>query len=306
MRPSIRQLEYAVALAEHGHFGRAARACAVSQPALSAQIQALEQVLGVRLFERSRRGVRPTAAGQRVVERAREALRVLDDLDETAALAREPLSGPLRLGVIPTVAPYLLPGWLPHVRAAFPRLRPFLHEERTPRLVAQLAAGQLDLLLLALPIPRPDFETCTIAREPFWLALPAQHRLAKRRGPVAESELASEPVLLLEDGHCLRDQALAVCREAGAGESEEVRATSLSTLVQMVASGLGVTLLPASALDVEVRGRRELAVRPFQRPAPSRELGLVWRRASQRGEEFRQLAAVLRRHTPRGLTPVAG
>jgi LysR family hydrogen peroxide-inducible transcriptional activator len=302
VRPSVRQLEYAVALAEQAHFGRAARACAVSQPALSAQIQALEQVLGVRLFERSRRGVRLKPAGERVVQRAREALRALDELGEAAAQAREPLSGPLHLGVIPTVAPYLLPGWLPHVRAAWPRLRLFLHEERTPRLVAQLAAGELDVLLLALPIARADFESCPIAREPFWLATPAGHRLARGRGgPVAEAELAGEPVLLLEDGHCLRDQALAVCRGAGAGESEEVRAASLSTLVQMVAGGLGVTLLPASALEVEARGRQELAVRPFRAPAPSRELGLVWRRASQRGEEFRLLAALLRRHVPRGV-----
>jgi LysR family hydrogen peroxide-inducible transcriptional activator len=299
MRPSVRQLEYAVAVAEARHFGRAARACAVSQPALSAQIQALEQLLGVRLFERSRRGVSLTPAGERVVARARDALRALDGLTEAAALAREPLCGPLHLGVIPTVAPYLLPRWLPHVRTAWPKLRLFLREERTARLLAQLAAGELDLLLLALPVSRPELESFSIAREPFVLAAPAGHPLARGRRPLAQSELAGQPVLLLEDGHCLRDQALAVCQQSGAGVSEDVRATSLPTLVQMVASGLGVTLLPVSAAEVEARGRAELAVRAFRPPLPSRELGLVWRRASPRAAEFRMLGELLRRHVPR-------
>jgi LysR family hydrogen peroxide-inducible transcriptional activator len=295
MRPSVRQLEYAVALAEQRHFGRAARACAVTQPALSAQIQALEELLGVRLFERSRRGVTPTPAGARVLERAREALRTLDGVGEAAALAREPLSGPLRLGVIPTIAPYLLPRWLPRVREAWPKLRPYLHEDRTARLVAQLAAGELDLLLLALPIANPAFESLSIAREPFVLAAPAGHPLVRGRRPLAQAELAGAPILLLDDGHCLRDQALAVCGQARAAASDEVRAASLSTLVQMVASGLGVTLLPLSAVDVEVRDRAELAVRAFQKPPPSRELGLVWRRASPQAEEFRLLGELLRR-----------
>lgn len=299
MRPSIRQLEYAVALADALHFGRAARACHVTQPALSAQIQALEGDLGVLLFERSRRGVRVTRAGSGVIARARDVLRGLDALVESAREARAPLCGPLHLGVIPTVAPYLLPGWLPRVREAHPALRLFLHEDRTATLVERLRQGELDLLLLALPLDDPAIETLPIFREPFVLAAPRGHPLAGGRGTLRESDLAREPVLLLADGHCLREQALAVCRQAGARESQEVRAASLSTLVQMVAGGLGVTLLPASAVAVEARGREEIAIRPFRAPGPSREIGLAWRRSSRRGEEFRLLGALLSRPAAR-------
>src|SRR5262245_41941177 len=293
IRPSVRHLEYAVALADALHLGRAARARSVTQPALSAQIRALEELLEVRLFERSRRGVRVTRAGAAVIERAREILRSLDELVQAARAEREPLVGSLHLGVIPTVAPYLLPRWLPRVRAEWPRLRLFLHEDRTASLVAGLVEGRLDLLLLALPLRRPDIETLPIFAEPFLLAVPRAHALARSRAPVPESALAQGPVLLLEDGHCLRDQALAVCDEAGAREAEDVRAASLSTLVQMVAGGLGVTLLPASAVATEIRGRA-VAVRPFRPPAPSREIGLAWRRTSPRGDEFRRLGAFLR------------
>ena len=299
MRPSIRQLEYAVALADALHFGRAARACHVTQPALSSQIQALEEGLGVRLFERSRRGVRLTRAGRGVIAGARDVLARLDALVEAACEARAPLCGPLHLGVIPTVAPYLLPGWLPRVREAHPELRLFLHEDRTASLLERLRAGELDLLLLALPLDEPDVETLPIFREPFVLATPRGHPLARGSGTLRESDLAHEPVLLLADGHCLRDQALAVCRQAGARESQEVRAASLSTLVQMVAGGLGVTLLPASAVPVEARGREEIAIRPFRAPGPSREIGLAWRRSSGRGEEFRLLGALLSRPAAR-------
>ena len=292
-RPSVRQLEYAVALADALHFGRAARACAITQPALSAQIRALEELLELRLFERSRRSVRVTRAGTTLIQQARELLRGLDELVETAREAREPLSGPLHLGVIPTVAPYLLPQWLPRVRAAWPRLRLFLHEDRTARLLAALGEGRLDLLLLALPVARTDVEEFPILDEPFVLAAPRGHPLVKGRARVSEAALAQEPVLLLEDGHCLRDQALAVCQQAGARESETMRAASLGTLVQMVAGGLGVTLLPASAVATEARARA-VEVRPFRAPAPGRRIGLVWRCSSPRGEEFRALGALLR------------
>ncbi len=298
MRPSLRQLEYAVSVADAGHFGRAARACHVTQPALSSQIGALEEDLGVRLFERSRRGTTLTPVGRWVVARARAVLAGVDELVEVAGGSREPLSGPLHLGVIPTVAPYLLPRWLPLVRRAHPELVLYLHEDQTAKLVAALAEGRLDVLLLALPIARRDVETRPIFREPFLLAAPRDHRLARGRGGVRQQELDGEPVLLLEDGHCLRDQALDVCRRAGARESEQVRATSLTTLVQMVAGGLGVTLLPASAVAAEIRGR-EVTVRPFRAPAPSREIGLAWRRTSARAEEFALLGDLLRRHTPK-------
>jgi LysR family hydrogen peroxide-inducible transcriptional activator len=294
-RPSLRQLEYLVALGDAGHFGRAARTCAVTQPALSAQILALEGELGVRLFERSRRGVTPTPAGARVLERARAALRTLDELLEAAQASREPLTGPLQLGVIPTVAPYLLPARLPAVRAAFPNLRLYLREERTEPSLARLREGALDLLLLALPVEGDDLESLLLLEEPFLLAAPTGHPLvSRRRRRVRQQDLAREEVLLLEDGHCLRDQALDVCRQAGAREAEGVRASSLGTLVQMVANGLGVTLLPAMAVQTEVARGDGIEVRSFAPPVPRRSIGLVWRRASGRRAEFEALAAQLR------------
>lgn len=299
MRPSIRQLEYAVALADAGHFGRAARACHITQPALSAQIQALEQELGVRLFERSRRGTNLTPTGRWVTARARALLDGIDELCDVARGAREPLSGPLRMGVIPTVAPYLLPAWLPHVRKRWPKLRLILREDRTERIVDQLVDAELDLLLLALPIERSDVEAFSIFREPFVLVAPRDHPLGRGRGPVTQADLAEHDVLLLEDGHCLRDQALTVCRDAGARESGALRATSLTTLVQMVIGGLGITLLPASALDVQLRGDPQVVVRRFRAPVPGREIGLLWRRTSPRGEEFSALGRLLKAHAPK-------
>ncbi len=293
-------------MADARHFGRAARACAVTQPALSAQIQSLEAELGVVLFERSRRGVRLTPAGERVIERARAALRALDEVSDAARGAAEPLCGPLHLGVIPTLAPYLLPRWLPVVRRKHPRLQLFLHEDQTSRLVQQLLAGELELLLLALPVDGAGIDVLPLFDEPFLLAVPAGHPLARDRArPVREAELARESVLLLEDGHCLREQALAVCRHAGAREAEQVRAASLTTLVQMVANGLGVTLLPESAVAVEARGARDLAVLPFRAPAPARRIGLAWRRGSPRSAEFRLLGALMPGLDPR-LRPSAG
>jgi LysR family hydrogen peroxide-inducible transcriptional activator len=295
-----------VAVADQRHFGRAARACAISQPALSSQIQLAEGDLGVRLFERSRRGVIVTRAGEPVVARAREALRALDAV-AAAARERGPLAGPLQLGVIPTVAPWFLPPWLPKVRAAHPELRVFLHEDQTARIVERLRQGELDLLLLALPIDGADLEALPLLDEPFWLAVPEGHRLARGgRRRVAEAELEDEVVLLLEDGHCLRDQALSVCRFAGARESSEVRASSLATLIQMVASGLGVTLLPESAAATEVRPSDGIVLRRFRDPEPTRTIGLVWRKASDRGEAFTQLGAELRAASPLGPTRPPG
>jgi LysR family hydrogen peroxide-inducible transcriptional activator len=298
VRPSIRHLEYAVAVADARHFGRAARACHVTQPALSAQIQSFEELLGVQLFERSRRGVTPTPVGRWVVARARAILEGLDELADVASGAREPLTGPLQMGVIPTVAPYLLPAWLPHVRKAWPRLRLFLHEGQTETIVEQLVDARLDVLLLALPVNRPDVVSYTIFREPFVLIAPRDHPLGRRRTRVREDELAEHAVLLLEDGHCLRDQALSVCRRVGARETSAIRATSLTTLVQMVIGGLGVTLVPASAVDDDLRGRGEIAIRRFQAPVPGRDIGLLWRRTSPRGEEFEMLGRLLAKHAP--------
>lgn len=292
-RPTLRQLEGLVAIAEHGSFRRAATALGISQPALSAQIQQVEALLSVQVFERDRRAVLVTPAGEEVISRARLALAAIDEVAAAARRRAEPLVGPLRLGVIPTVAPYWLPALLPAVRAKYPRLELVLREDQTVRLLGQLAAGQLDLALLALPVPG-DYTTAPIARETFVFAALRTSALLKKRGRLTEADLDGERVLLLEDGHCLRDQALAVCERGGAVESMEVRATSLPTLEQMVAGGLGVTLLPEAAAAALVPTRGPVATAPFAAPAPGRTLGLAWRTSSARLREFRLLADVMR------------
>ncbi len=293
-RPSIRQLEYAVAVAETLHFGRAARQCAVTQPALSAQIQQLEDLLGVQIFERSRRKVIVTPEGAQVLEKAREALASIDDLVARAEGAAEPLSGPLRLGVIPTVAPYLLPPLLPSVRERHPALQLLLREEQTARLVEHVEAGRLDALLLALPVDEADLVELPLFEEPFWFVAPETHPLMKPKpARIREEALQGAEVLLLEDGHCLRAQALSVCQRAGAVVPGRIQATSLSTLVQMVANDLGVTLLPEHALEVEVRPGMGLAAKRFRDPAPRRTIGLAWRRGAAREADFQLLGASL-------------
>ena len=292
--PTLRQLEYAVAVADEASFSDAASKCHVSQPGLSAQIRELERLLGVRLFDRDRRGVIVTAAGEELVERAREVLASARGLVEGARKRAGPLVGALRLGVIPTIAPYFLPSSLPAVRAKYPELRLQLREEKTEVLLALIAKGKLDAALLALDAQLGDVESAPLFDDAFVLAMPAGHKLAKR-ARVTERDLEGEHVLLLEDGHCLRDQALAVCDRAGADENADLRATSLSTLVQMVAGGDGVTLLPAIAAPVLAGKGSNLVVRPFRSPAPGRKLGLVWRRGSSRAEELMLLARCLAR-----------
>jgi LysR family hydrogen peroxide-inducible transcriptional activator len=291
-RPTTRHLECLVAVADHKSFRRAAAALGISQPALSAQIQGAEQLLKLQVFERDRRSVLVTPAGEDVVGRAREALAAIDAVGDVARRRGEPLVGPLRLGVIPTIAPYWLPALLPAVRAQFPKLELILREDQTHRLLAQLAAGQLDVALLAIPVPG-DVTTAAIAREDFVVAAPRGNELV-RRGRVKERDLDAANVLLLEDGHCLRDQALAVCERSGAVESVSVRATSLPTLVQMVAGGLGVTLLPEAAAAALVPPRGPVALATFTTPPPGRTLGLAWRTSSARLREFRALADTLR------------
>jgi LysR family transcriptional regulator, hydrogen peroxide-inducible genes activator len=287
MRPSIRQLEYLVAVAETLHFRKAAQNCSVTQPALSAQIQQLEQLLGIQLFERNRRRVLLTSAGREAVAHARRVLDQVDGLADSARAATEPLTGDLRMGVIPTVAPYLLPRVLPGLRETRPKLRLFLREEFTNVLVERLNAGELDVLMLALPVSG-DFDSQLLFHDDFWLALPDEHELLDHKA-VTEEDLRDQEVLLLEDGHCLRDQALAICGRSGASESMRVRATSLGTLSQMVSGGLGLTLLPELAIGVEAREGSGVRVRPFAEPVPHRQIGLVWRKGSSRAEEFKQL-----------------
>src|ERR1051325_11682369 len=291
-RPSIRQLESLVAVADTRSFRKAATTLGISQPALSAQVQAAEHVLGIQVFERDRRSVLITPAGEDVVSRAREALIAVDAVGDAARQRGEPLVGSLRMGVIPTIAPYWLPALLPHVHRRFPKLELILREDQTSRLVAQLSAGQLELALLAIPVPG-DFTTAVIAREAFVAAAQRGAPLVKHNRKLTEQDLDDQTVLLLEDGHCLRDQALAVCKRAGAVEAMQVRATSLPTLVQMVAGGLGVTLLPEASATTLVPKHGPVVLAEFAKPVPGRTIGLAWRTSSGRLREFRLLAETM-------------
>ncbi|HEU4537273.1 MAG TPA: LysR substrate-binding domain-containing protein [Polyangiaceae bacterium] len=292
---TLRQLEYAVAVAETLGFHRAAERCHVSQPTLSAQVAQLEAALGVQLFERDRRHVIVTPAGARLVERARRVLLEAQDLAAAAVRARDPLAGELRVGVIPTVAPYLLPEVTPLLSERYPRLRPVFLEAKTSEVVAGLDAGTLDAGLLALEADLGPCAHAEVRKDPFVVALPKGHPLA-RRARVGLADLAAETVLLLEEGHCLRAQALALCAKGGAREAA-FRATSLATLAQMVSSGAGVTLLPSLAVEVENR-RGQLELRPIDPPAPFRTIALVFRPSSPLAGPLRELAATLRRAPP--------
>ena len=294
--PSPQQLRYLVTLAELGHFGRAAVACSVTQSTLSAGLIALERQMAASLLERGA-VKRPvfTPLGLQVVERARAALAALEAVTETAQSARAPLSGPLRLGVIPTIGPFLLPRLMPAIAAAFPRLKLWLREDQTDKLLAGLEAGRLDVLLLALPCDCGNAETLPIATDAFWAALPAGHRLAAQP-VIAAAAMAAEPLLLLEDGHCLRAQAQGACGlPQGMARGDGFAATSLHTLVQMVAGGLGSTLLPRLAIDGGVLAGTDLVVRPMssESGAPARTLALAWRPKSPRAAELRGLAPAI-------------
>lgn len=290
---SLRQLQYLVAVADVGGFRRAAEACGVAQPSMSAQIAQAEQALGVQVFERGPRGVRVTAAGAPVIERARAVLLASRDLAETARQHSDPLSGTVRIGVIPTVCPYLLPEIAPALRKRLQSLHVIWSEDKTQSLIDQVEGGSLDGAILALDDRVDELEHAVIGDDPFVLASAPGHRLAKRTGPASPDVLEGETVFLLEDGHCFRDQALALCGATGAREAD-LKATGLSTLVQMVGSGDGVTLLPKIALPVENR-RGQLVVRAFKSPAPSRTLVLVWRKGSAMRKPLDAVAAVIRR-----------
>lgn len=288
---SLRQLEYVVAVADTLGFRRAAERCHVSQPTLSAQIQQLESVLGVRLFERDRRRVLVTAAGEEIVRRARRALVEVEDLLGAATRARDPFTGTFKVGVIPTVAPYLLPEITPALAARYPKLQLVFREEKTAEIVRDLDRGALDVGLLALEAELGDVASAPVRKDPFVVALPPAHPLARKKR-LALADLEDERVLLLDDGHCLRAHALSLCSRVGAREAE-LRATSLATLVQMVSAGAGATLLPALSVEVENR-RGQIAVRPLAPPAPSRTIALVWRPRSPFGDAFRAIAEAIR------------
>ena len=296
MLPTLRQLGYLKLLAEHGSFSRAAEAAHVAQPTLSAGIQELERVLGGPVVDRSRSGVLLTRVGEEAVARAADVLARAEDLVEAARTAGRPLSGRFRLGVIPTVAPFLLPRGLPALRERFPELKLFLREDLTGRLVAALKAGALDAALIALPYDVRGLETAPVVTDELLAATPAGHPLAQAER-VSASALQAEELILLEDGHCLREHALAVCSlesRARPSDSESFAATSLHTLVQMVGSGLGVSLLPAMAVEAGLADPAEVAVRSLDDGGARREVVVAWRRGSSRGAEARLLADALR------------
>ena len=291
--PTLRQLRYLVAVVDRCHFGQAAAACNVSQSTLSAGIQELEDLLGAPLLERTKRTVVPTALGRDVADRSRDLLKGAEELMDVAQAAREPMAGPLRLGVIPTVGPFLLPRALPRLRETFPKLQLYLREDQTARLLERLAAGELDAVLLALPYALSDLEVMDLGEDRFSVVYPADHRLPAT-GAVTPADIARENLLLLEDGHCLRDQALAACELESARRNTAFNGTSLHTLVQMVANGLGVTLMPQMALDAGIVRGLDVAVRPMADGTQHRRIGLVWRRTSARKETFRRLGEALR------------
>ena len=276
---NLRDLKYLVALADLRHFGKAADACFVSQPTLSTQIRKLEDELGVVLVERAPRKVMLTAAGLDVVQRARRIVADVEQMREAARRSRDPESGTLRLGVFPTLGPYLLPHVVPTLRARFPQLELLLVEEKSDELLQRLREGKLDAALLALPLHDDQLHAEFLFEEPFVLAAPQQHPLA-RRSALDAAELSDETLLLLVDGHCLRDQALDVCRLSGAREKSGFRATSLETLRQMVAAGVGVTLLPALSVHEPIAQPANIRLVPFRGTAPSRRIALVWRKSS--------------------------
>jgi len=291
---NLRDLQYLVAVADHRHFGRAAEACFVSQPTLSTQLKKLEQELGVELIERNPRQIMLTEVGQLVVERARIVLEETENIERIARHAQDPASGTIRIGLFPTLAPYLLPHVVPRIHARFPDLELLLVEEKTDTVLEQLRDGRLDAGLLALPIDDDQLPQEPLFSEDFVLAMPRNHPLAADGGPVTTTALEREQVLLLEEGHCLRDQALAVCQLAGASERSGFRATSLETLRQMVAAGVGITLLPRLAVQPPVPPSDEIALRPFRAPIPRRHIAMLWRKTSVYRDFLPQLADIIR------------
>ena len=290
--PTMKQLEYLAALAETQHFGRASERCHVTQSTLSAGIRDLEAVLGTAVAERSNRRVLITHVGERIAERARALLRDAEEVMEIARAGRAPMTGEMRLGVIPTIGPFLLPRVLPALREMFPELTVYLREEQTGPLLARLEDGEVDAALIALPCETGDLATVDIGEDEFLFACDRDHALAGA-GEVPLGALAGEPLLLLEEGHCLRGHALDVCRMGDRRARAQFEASSLHTLVQMVAAGIGVTLVPRLAVDARIAEGTDISLSRLAVPA-SRRIGLAWRQTSVRAEEFRLLVDTLR------------
>jgi LysR family hydrogen peroxide-inducible transcriptional activator len=290
--PTVKQLQYLVALRRFGHFGKAADACFVTQSTLSSGLRELETLLGITLVERTRRVVRFTALGERVADKAVKVLRETEELAEMARAQGRPLHGELRMGVIPTIAPFLLPAMLPRLRDQWPELKLYLREETSNGACEALHRGQLDCVLLALPFPCGEIDSTPLFDDPLFVAYP------RGEAPAAESIAAAEidesRLLLLEDGHCLKDHALAACNRPELRASATMIGTSLHTLVQMVDNGLGLTMLPEMAIDAGILHETQVVARPLKSKNASREIALIWRKNSPRAEEFRLLAKELR------------
>jgi LysR family hydrogen peroxide-inducible transcriptional activator len=295
----LKDLRYLVAVADTRHFGRAAAKCHVSQPTLSAQLRKLEEYLGVQLIERQPRRVALTEAGAAIVQRARVMLEGSEAIMGMARNRRDPLSGQLRLALLPTIGPYLLPRVALRIRKALPTLELMLYEYRTEQILERLHNGELDAGILALPVDSDALSSRVLYEEPFVAALPAAHRLAARAQVRAE-DLHAEVLLLLEDGHCLRDQALAVCSRSGAQEKHDFRATSIETLRQMVATGAGITLLPQLATEGAYGSVKGLAIRPFARPVPTRQIGAIWRNSTARLPAIEAVCDLIARYSGLG------
>ncbi len=295
---NLRDLKYLVALAEHKHFGRAAQASFVSQPTLSTQIKKLEDELEVALVERTPRNVLLTDVGRDIAQRAREVLNEIDQIKAIARRTRDPESGTIKLGIFPTLGPYLLPHVVPRIRERFPRLELLLVEEKTETILRQLREGRLDAGILALPIHDDQLHAEFLFEEPFLLAVPEHHALAKRSA-LKLDDLADETLLLLEEGHCLRDQALDVCQLSGAGEKSGFRATSLETLRQMVAANVGITLLPSLSVQPPVAQSDSVHLLAFRGDAPSRRIAMIWRRSSAVSPFLTKFALIFKELSPK-------
>ena len=298
MSPSIKQLKYLCAVAEHKHFTKAADACFVTQSTLSAAIAELESQLDAKVFERNKKAVLITPLGEKLLRQARV---ILGDVEDFVALAKvhaEPLSGDLRLGVIPTIGPFLLPPMLGALRREFPTLKLFLKEEMSAQLETQLQQGQLDLVILALPYPMQDMEPVALFEDEFLLCLPPGHPFEKSK-QVQQEQLRGESLLLLEEGHCLRDHALEACQLQSTAMDVVYQGNSLHTLVQMVANGLGLTLLPEMAVAADVLGDTQLSVKRFNTESVSRQIGMAWRKTDPRREDYLQLAEFIKAHCDR-------
>jgi LysR family hydrogen peroxide-inducible transcriptional activator len=291
----LKDLRYLVALADTRHFGRAAERSFVSQPTLSAQLKKLEEYLGVQLIERAPKRVALTAAGEEIVERARRIVEAGEEIVELAKGHRDPLAGRLRLALLPTIGPYLLPNVAAKLRKHLPRLELMLYEYQTDVMLEKLHSGEIDVGILALPVPLDGLTTCELYKEPFTVALPTHHRLSGRSS-IRVDDLRNETLLLLEDGHCLRDQALDICASTDVHEKQDFRATSLETLRQMVASGVGITLLPELAGRGAYGAARGVVIKPFAKPVPTRTIGAVWRKSSARREVILALAKQIEAH----------